>query len=135
MHSETTVYHNLNGRISSSFYNSKCGNYPDDLEPSRDFSDGGSEFAPRLLRGSLVNPSVRNDTGAVLIFRALKGGVSPLQILDNRQQPSSSAQTRLCQMNVAFCAICGTEGAAPPKKSSCDTHTPAHNNNHKVAPG
>lgn len=81
-----------------------------------------------------MNPSVRNDTGAVLVFRALKGGVRPLQILDNRQQPSSSAQTRLDQMNVAFCAICGTEGAAQ-KKSSCDVHTQAHNNDYKVAPG
>lgn len=31
------LYNNLNGRISSSFYNSKCGNYHDDLEPRSHF--------------------------------------------------------------------------------------------------
>lgn len=44
---------------------------------------------------SVSSLGMQNDTGAVLIFSALDGGVSLLQILDHRQQPSSNALTWL----------------------------------------
>lgn len=54
---------------------------------------------------------VQDDAGAVLHLSALEGGVSLLQVLDHRQQPSSDALTRLPELSVAFCSIYETQSA------------------------
>lgn len=42
---------------------------------------------------SVLSLGIQNDTGAVLFFSALESGVSLLQILYHRQQPSCNALT------------------------------------------
>lgn len=53
----------------------------------------------------MASLGIQDDTGGVLLFSALEGGVSLLQILYDGQQPSSDTVTWLQRLNVAFCTI------------------------------
>lgn len=57
----------------------------------------------------MLSLGIQNDTGGVLFLFVLKGGVSLLQSLYHRQQPSSNTLTWLHQLNVTLRAICKTQ--------------------------
>lgn len=46
-----------------------------------------------------------NDTGAVMLLPELEGGVSLLQVLDDRHQSGCGALTQMLSLNIAFSTI------------------------------
>lgn len=104
-------YKNIqSGRIPSAPYSGECTKRLEEVAPCGHFilsNNPESEHvmlrhvgagAPPSGSGgsqSLSSLGIQNDTGAVLHFSALEGGVSLLQVLDHRQQPGSDALTRL----------------------------------------
>lgn len=70
-----------------------------------------------LLQVFSVDPhaslGIHDDTG-VLLFSALEGGVSLLEILDHPQEPSGDALTRLHERHDAFCTVYKTRECKAP---------------------
>ncbi len=114
------------GQIPSAPYSGKCTKRLEEVAPCGHFilSNKSREWrcdtqscwcwAPPAGSGesqSMWCLGIQNDASAVLHFSALEGGVSLLQILDHRQQPSRDTLTWLHPLSFAFCSIYETKGA------------------------
>lgn len=103
-------YKNIqSGRIPSALYSGKCTKRLEEVAPCGHYilPDKQERENTRVGTGfqSVWSLGIQDDTGAVLLFSALEGGMSLLQIFYHRQQPSGDALTRLHELNVAFGAI------------------------------